>query len=195
MLAVTVCRMGHGRLVPKFSYAKMRSCLIFHFTLAEASAVGDHRPSKMLGRQGTTMTPPPNIRTSDKLVVKKPTTWTPLPVPASAMQIVSPTDPTPNWDPALTGPPPSQFYAMPQNFSEDDVKKSLTTRQDFREMPSYPGDWQTGLVDCCAPPGGCETCLMGERASGDARVATRAAPMHACQEERGSLPCSCVLVF
>ena len=154
--------------------------------------VADHRGRPK--RQGTMRTPS-TIPTSDKLVVKEPTTWTPRPVPASAMPFVSPTDPTPTWDPALTGPPPSQFYAMPQNFSEDDVKKSLTTRQDFREMPSYPGDWQTGLVDCCAPPGGCETCLMGERASGDARVATRAAPMHACQEERGSLPCSCVLVF
>ena len=124
--------------------------------------MADHRGRPK--RQGTMRTPS-TIPTSDKLVVKEPTTWTPRPVPASAMPFVSPTDPTPTWDPALTGyGRPAEFDAWPQNFSEDYVKKSLATRQDFREDPSYPGDWQTGLFDCCAPPGGCETCLMGERA-------------------------------
>ena len=120
--------------------------------------------------------PAPYTPTSDMLVV-----------PSYAMPIVSPTDPMPTWDPALTGyGRPAEFPAWPEKVSEDYVKKSLATRQDFREVPSYPGDWQTGLFDCCAPPGGCETCLMGERA----HAAPRAAQMHACQEGRGSSPCS-----
>lgn len=56
---------------------------------------------------------------------------------------------------------PVDYYGAQQKMSEDEVKKALAERQDFRAAPSYIGDWKTGILDCCAAPGGCETCLLG----------------------------------
>jgi len=54
---------------------------------------------------------------------------------------------------------------MPQNetkMDDEELRKALRQKQDFRPEASFPGDWSTGLFDCYAPPGGCETCLMGK---------------------------------
>jgi hypothetical protein len=93
--------------------------------------------------------------------------WTP--VPATAMP-VSTDLMNPPWDPAFGAPNympgyPVDYYGAQQKMSEDEVKKALAERQDFRAAPSYIGDWKTGILDCCAAPGGCETCLLGERTS------------------------------
>ena len=59
--------------------------------------------------------------------------------------------------------PTDAYYPLTEQrkMDPDEVAKALRTKQDYRDSPTYPGDWSSSLWDCCAAPGGCETCLMG----------------------------------
>jgi hypothetical protein len=86
--------------------------------------------------------------------------WTP--VPATAMYADMPKD-VPQYAPGYIQH--TDQIQDPPKMDPAEIQKALTLRQDFREQAAYPGDWGSGLFDCCAAPGGCETCLMGEQES------------------------------